>query len=305
MWKWISRTLIVLAVLTMALRTADRLSRRAGPLPTVPQPNGYDTLLEVAASVSTPQGDLADLGDDAIHRLAETNRTALIRLHDALRASTAVPLRTERDWSDRHTADLKKLKRLAVVLSLQSRAEMLQGDTNRSAGRLLDVVLLGQALARGGLLVDGLNALAVETVGAASLRSQVAHLPADFCRSAAQDLEQAETRREQPERIFETEKNWLAVRFGLVSRVGGWIQRKGSARRHTEFRARYNETVKRTRGLILRLAAHAVELETGQRVTDPASLVPGVLQSVPMDPERRAPMTEIPGVEAVPAPQKP
>jgi len=280
--------------LVLALNIADRLARRGSPLPVIPQANGYDTLLAVARKVSAPQGDLADLGPQAIQQIAQTNREALEELHAALRTETGVPLRLERGWVDRHAEDVKKLKRLAVVLGIQSRAALLDGSTNHSAKCLLDVILLGHALARGGLLSDGINALAVETIGTASLRAQVPYLDAEFCRNAAQELERSEARRERPERILKTEKDWSAASFGLVGRVGGLLLRKPNAQRHAEFTGRYHETTRRTRRLMLILGARAVELETGQRVMSPSGLVPGVLKSVPLDPEKSTPMTEIP-----------
>jgi len=294
MWKWISRIVIAIAVLVLALKITDRLARRGSPLPAIPQANGYDTLLAVARTASAPQGDLADLGPEAIRQIGQTNREALGRLHDALRTETGVPLRIERGWVDKHAEDVKRLKRLAVVLGIQSKAELLDGSTNDSAKCLVDVILLGHALARGGILSDGINALAVETIGAASLRAQVPYLDAEFCRNAAQELERYEARREQPERILKTEKDWSAASFGLISRMGGLFLRKAEAHRHAEFTRRYQETTRRTRRLMLILGARAVELETGRRVMSPSDLVPGVLKSVPLDPDNSAPMTEIP-----------
>lgn len=195
---------------------------------------------------------------------------------------------------DKHAEDVKRLKRLAVVLGIQSKAELLDGSTNNAAKCLLDVILLGHALARGGILSDGINALAVETIGTASLRAQVPYLDAEFCRSAAQELERYEARREQPERILKTEKDWSAASYDLISRMGGLFLRKADAYRHAEFTRRYQETTRRTRRLMLILEARAVELETGRRVMSSSDLVPGVLKSVPVDPDNSAPMTEIP-----------
>jgi len=295
MWKWTSRLVITAAVLLIALRFADRAARRASSLPTIPQPNGYDSLLAVAREVSAPKGDLADLSQDAIRQIAETNRLGVERLREMLKSNTSVPLRIERGWVETHAEDVKKLKRLAVVLGIQSKAELLNGNTNSSARCLLDVIFLGQALARG-LFSDGVNALAVETIGMASLRGQIPHLDAAFCRAAAQSLEQVEARREQPERILKTEKDWSAASFGLVSRLGGMFRRKLDVQRNAEFTLRYRETTRRTRRLMLILAGHAVELQTGKPVTNPSDLVPGVLRSVPLDPDKNTPMTEVPVV---------
>jgi hypothetical protein len=114
MWKWISRVIITLVVLLLAVRVADRLARRASPLPIVPHPNGYDTLLAVADDVTPPESDLADLAPDTIRQLAQTNREALERLHAALRTETGVPLRIDHGWVEKHAEDVKKLKKLAA-----------------------------------------------------------------------------------------------------------------------------------------------------------------------------------------------
>ena len=76
MWKIISRIFFTLLVLMLALRIADRLARRAGPLPTIPQPNGYDTLLAIAREGRAPHGDLIDL-DPQTNRLAFRQRLCL------------------------------------------------------------------------------------------------------------------------------------------------------------------------------------------------------------------------------------
>jgi hypothetical protein len=133
MWKWISRIVIGLGIVVLAVRGADRLARRGGPLPAIPQPNGYVTLLAVAGKVSSPHGDLADLGLDTIRQIGQTNRETVESLHEALRSESGVPLRSEPRWVETHAVDVKKLKRLAVVLAIQSKAELLNGSTNRSA----------------------------------------------------------------------------------------------------------------------------------------------------------------------------
>lgn len=294
MWKWISRIAVGLAVVMMALSLIDRRIRRGPTLPPLPQPNAYADLLDAARQLTLPQGDLAELSALALREIAATNRAALVTVPAAVRAPSGVPLKTDRGWSDQHTADTRHLKRLAVALSLESRAQFLEGKTNASAHALLDVILLGQAMTRGGLLVDALNGLAVETIGAASLRSQLARLDAASCRAAAQELEAAEARREPVERILKTEKAWTAASFGLASRVGGWFLRKSEAQREAQFRSRYVEATRRTRRLLIALAARAVEFESGQRPTTTAALVPAVLKAVPVDPETGAPLTDVP-----------
>lgn len=294
MWKWTARILVSIAILILLLRVTDRMARRAGPLPEVTQPNAYEELLKVAAEVKTPPREIAELGSDEIRRLAAANGEPLERLRVALRGDMSVPLQTTTGWVDRHGQDVDALKKLAVVIGVQGRAHMLDGDTNQSAACFLDVVFLGQALPKGGIFSDGVNGLAIETVGMASLRALLPNLSAEFCRQAAQELERMEARREPPERILATEENWSARSFGLVNRIGGTVRRTADAERNAKFLSRYEEATGRTRRLMMSLAARAVELETGAQVTNPGMLVPHVLKAVPLDPTSGRPYTDMP-----------
>lgn len=292
MAKLLWRILVTLGVIAISLNLADRLARRGAALPAPPQPNGYEQLLAIARELSVPQTELAELGADAVRQLARTNAAALGRLPAAFAAESAVPLQPGRAWMDAHADDLKRLKRLAVALGLQSRAATLDGNTNQAAHGWIDTIQLGQALGRGGLLVDGITALTVETIGAASLRAQLPHLDAGFCRNAAQELERAEGRRAAPEDILKTEKAWSHASFGLVSRIGGFLTRRADQQRAADFTKRSHDTTRRTRRLIVALATRAMELESGKPVAALTELVPGVLRAVPLDPASRQPLTD-------------
>jgi len=282
---YFSKIILAAVLLLIAIKLADRAARRTDPLPAVPEPNAYETLVDVARKVETPAGDLTDMSSEEIRKTAESNRKSIERLHEALRKEMAVPLSAKKGWGDEHASDVKKLKRLAIVLGIQSKAELLEGRTNKSAAHLVDVILLGQSLARGGMVSDGINSMVIETIGTASLRAQIAHLDAGTCRSVAQELERSEGRREPAERVFKTQKTWSIRSFGLIGRFGEAFTGKSQGERRAEFIKRYSETTRRTRRLILLLAARAVELESGRKVKDPNALVPAVLVSVPVDPE--------------------
>jgi hypothetical protein len=157
----------------------------------------------------------------------------------------------------------------------------------------LDIILLGQAMGRGGILSDGISAITIETLGAGTLRLQITHLDAKTCRAAAQELERSESRREGPEQTLKTEKDWSIANLGLAGRIAGFYLRKAVAKRDAEFIHRQQEVVRRTRRLIIALAARAVELNTGHPVSSPSDLVPAVLKAVPLDPETRSPINAI------------
>ncbi len=186
------------------------------------------------------------------------------------------------------------MKRLAVLVGLRSKAELIEGRTNAAARAWEDMILLGQTITRGGRKLEALSGMAVEKVATASLRAMVPMLEAPTCRSLAQDLERAEEARERAVRILETERNWSLATFGLIAKAGETFGRGNETEERKQFVARYRDTEQGTRRLILILAARALTLETGREVTSPADLVPGVLKSVPLDPETGIPFTELP-----------
>jgi hypothetical protein len=294
MWKWITRIILSLAILLILVRVADRFSRRGIALPDRPAANAYPTVLALAKDVELPGEDLMNLRAEEVQRLASKNRNAAVRLHSEVRRDSGVELSTAGGWMDAHMTDLKSFKRLAGVLGVQSRAELLSGNTNAAAAAMLDVLLLGTTMSRGGVLVDSLTGLAVETFGMAGVRGLLPGVGAAFCRSAARELETLDANRDTPEQVLKAEKAWSQASFGLIQRAGGLLGRSALAQREADFVQRHHKAVRRTRQLTLLLAARALELERGSPVSKPQDLVPDVLTGIPTDPETGRVMTEIP-----------
>jgi len=294
-FKWAFRLLAALGILVLAFKVADRWVRHSGSLPEVPDPNGYVTVLEVAHRIQGPEGDIADVSADKVREFATTQREALDQVRIAVRGPSGVVLEADPKWPERQLTELTQLKRLAVLVGLRSKAELLEGRTNAAARAWVDMILVGQTIARGGRKLEALSGMAVEKVATASLRSMIPMLEASSCRSLAQELERAEESRDTAERILETERNWSLAAFGLVAKVGERVGAGSQVQARKQFLTRYRETERDTRRLILALAARSVSLSTGQTVGAPSDLVPGVLKAVPVDPETGVPFTALPG----------
>lgn len=293
-WKILTRSLVAFVLIIALFRLGDTWMRRGTALPKLPDPNGYDRLLVLSRQVTAPRGDLADLSAAAILALGNTNRETLGKVREVLKSETAVSLGADRGWVEKHAEDLKSLKKLSVVLAIQSRAAELEKNTNVALGYFLDVVRLGHAMARGGLLTDAVSGLTAETIGVASVRSLIPALGADAAAEAARELEHLDTSRELPEQILARERQWARASFGLYGWVGDTLLQKSGGKRGIEFFSRHQDIVHRTRRVMLSLAARSIEARTGKRVTDPAQLVPSVLKAVPLEPGKSTPMTEIP-----------
>ena len=293
--KWGFRILAGLGILVLALKVADRWVRHSGPLPEVPDPNGYVTLVEIAHRIQGPEGDIADVSTDKVREFAASQREPLDQVRLAVRGPSGVTLEADPRWAEKQLTELTQLKRLAVLVGLRSKAELLEGRTNAAARAWLDMILVGQTVARGGRKLEALSGMAVEKVATASLRSMTPMLDASTCRSLAQELERAEESRESADRILETERNWSRATFGVVAKAGETFAKGSEAQARQQFLTRYRETERDTRRLILILAARSVSLATGQPVGGPSDLVPGVLKAVPVDPETGVPFTALPG----------
>lgn len=293
-FKWAFRALAALGILVLALKVGDRWVRHSAVLPEIPDPNGFAVLMEVAQKIQGPEGDMAEVSADKVREFATGQRGLLDQVRVAVRGPSGVTLEADPAWAEVRLGDLTRLKRLAVLVGLRSRADLLEGRTNAAARSWVDMILVGQVMARGGRKLEALSGMAVERVGATSLRAMVPMLDADTCRGLARDLEKAEEARERPDRILETERNWSLATFGLIAKGGEFLGRRSEVKARETFLTRYHDTEKATRRLILALAARSEFLRTGREATQPSELVPGILKAIPVDPNTGAPFTDLP-----------
>ena len=301
-WKWLYRTIWGIALLLLALRGLDWVARRSSRLPAAPTPNAYFGLISIANQVERPKSDTADLTTNQLRALSARNAPYLKDIRGLLTAPSGVPLQATPKWSAKHDEDLKSFKGLAAAMSLDSRMLMVDGFTNEAATRTLDILLLGQTVARGGIKIDGINGQVFELIGAGLLRGQLASIDAEHCRAFARELESAEARREKPEKMLENEKEWLNASHGLISRMGMLFLNKAIARSNTEFISRYAATIHRTRRILVQLAARAYELDKKKPADSPTALVPDYLREVPIDPATGKPFDSV-GVVGEPSPK--
>ena len=294
MRKWLFRIGIALLALVIAFRLADWAARRRASIAPPPQPNSYGEILSLARSVKKLPVDLAGLSREQTQALANENRPTVERTRKALQMQSGVLLDTKRGWQEQHEVELKDLKRLAVVLAIEARAQILEGQTNHAARCHVDTVRLGQAVSRGGILIDGITGLTIETIGSSSLEALIPYVDAQFCHEAARTLEELDAQRGAPEKIIEQEKSWSARRYGLIDLLGGTLAREALNKRRVEFVTKSHAARARTQRVMLRLAARAYEIENGKPPTSHAQLVPGYLARIPRDPETGKDILELP-----------
>lgn len=278
----------------LAFRLADWAARRGGSLPVPPQPNGYAELLSAAHALKKPPIDLVGLSGEQVQSLADENRAALEKARKGLQMPGAVSVETKKGWRQQHEDELKELKRLVVVFTIEAKSQILRSHTNDAARCHLDTIRLAQAVSRGGILVDGITGLTIETIGSASLEAMIPRLDASFCHEAARMIEKLDTQREPPENVVQMEKAWSRQSFGLVARFGEILARESTAKRYAQFVTKSHACRTRTQRVMLRLAARVYELENGRSPTKTSELIPAYLDRVPRDAETGLEIQEIP-----------
>ncbi len=294
MLKKIYRILVAISLVILTLRLINVAVKRGHPLPEPARPNGYEALLAAANLLHPPPGDVTEFTTSQVQSVAEQNRSALAAVRAALDLPSQVPIKPTKAWDDNHLDELKSLKKLAVALAVESRADLLQQHTNAAAHCDLDVLRLAQSLGQGGLLIDGVTSLAIETIGAALLQGKLDTLEAATCRDLATALETLDDHREKPEQILRTEHEWSRARFGLVGMVGDLFMHADLQKRRAEFVKRSHDVHAHAQRLMVRFAARACELEHQHPPTTVADLVPKYLKAAPKNWETGQEILEIP-----------
>jgi hypothetical protein len=290
----LTQIVIILAVLVLSFRLVNWAAKQGPALPALPNPNGYDDLLAAGGQILPPPADLIELTPEQVRSLADHNRPAVQQARHALQTPCMVSLKPTKPWDDHHEIDLRNLKRLAFALGVEDKIQLLNQHTNEAAQCDLDILRLADAMRRGGLVIDGINSLAADVIGDALLQEKLPRLDAETSRQAALAIETMITGRELPDTTFATEHAWSRKRFGLVDMFGGMIMRTETLKRQDKYRTRSQEIMQRDQRLMLRLAAHAYELDNHQQPANAAALVPHYLKTVPKGVETGRDIEQIP-----------
>jgi hypothetical protein len=247
--------------------------------PPLPQPNGYDDLLEAGRMLSPLSRRVNDLGTEELASLVEENAAALRLARAGLRKECLVSLEYSISYATNRAPDFTSLKRLASAFHAEGRLAEDQGRYGDAARAYLDTIRFGHECSRGGLIIDMLIGVACRSIGSRGLQGIVDGLPADACLQAVQQLEEMEARAEPASVIAERERAWSRYSFGWRGRIAALMMRQSLQRSQQKIAAKLQAQQQAERTLRLELAERASELHPGapsKRKADPEA--PGALQ---------------------------
>jgi hypothetical protein len=283
--KFFKIILLLGSLLAIAIGVALLFPAKPLPAPKpLPNPNGY-TLMISCAKTLTDVGDFRAAGAEELKPKVAANSNALQVVRAAFSNEWRVPLTILDPTLSNHFEELPYSKRLAQAFSAEGRLAEIENNPDAAAQDYLDCIEAGIRSAHGGVLIDGLISLAMESIGTDNLSAIVPQLKSSTCREVAQSLENLDAQRETWSEIMKNEHEWSRRAFpSLKYRFQAFIQRKSLAAGINRAKDKFQKQQTKLRQLILQLAARAYELDKGEAPKAASDLVPEYLKAVPQDP---------------------
>jgi hypothetical protein len=273
---------IVVALLVVVM-TIFTLSQPVPAPPPLPNPNGYDDLVKAGGMVTDDSWNYSTMSEEELQAFVKKNAEALKLARVGLNRKCCVPLDCSPTNATR-SGPLAAIKRLTQAIMSEGRLAELENRPADAAEAYLAVIHLGCAMSQGGVIIDSLVGLAVETLGMAPLEKLASNLDAKQCREVASALEIAESGRETTDTILRREHTWAWQTYGFKGRIERLLMFRDLYQIEQRLATKVQRQQTRTRALLIQLAARAYELEKGARPKALAELVPAYLKTIPQDP---------------------
>jgi hypothetical protein len=255
------------------------------PIQPMPNPNGYDDLVKAGEMADKNTGNFYDMKLVELRGLVAQNSDALQAARAGLQEDCAVPLEFSQNWGSRHLPELANFKRLAQAFVAEGRLAEMENRPSDAAKSYLDTIRLGHKSAKGGVLIDQLVGIAIEAMGTAGLQNLVDQLDAKTCRETATTLETLDAQEQTWNEFMQQERAWSRRTYPDIRyRLAELVMSSSSKKALQKAGQKFNGQEKKTRQLIIDLAAHAYVLEKGHRPASVADLAPDYLKVVPKDP---------------------
>jgi hypothetical protein len=275
-------TAVILAIAGLLIFDA---ARPLPPIQPLPNPNGYNDLVQAAEMTSTNSWNYEAMNEAQLRETVSANAEALSLARASLSNECRVPIQFSLPYLGRHLSELASLKRLAQAFMAEGKFAEKKGRFGDAAGSYLDLIRLGNDSARGGVLIDALVGLAIENMGVAGLQKITGRLDAKSCRETVAALETLDAQRQSWNEVIQQEDGWSRRTFTSLSyRIYRPLLSKMTRDAFQKAERKFKEQQLKTRQLLIGLAARAYELDKGHRPASLADLVPDYLKAIPQDP---------------------
>jgi hypothetical protein len=194
--------------------------------------------------------------------------------------------------ADINTNNHQLLRELARAFRAEGKLAELEGRTADAVGSYLDIIRLGHAAQRQGVVLDSYVGWAILAMGASDLTSTRQALDERQLQELVDSLLALEANREPVEDIIAREALWTEHAFGKLGRAvtaaGLGLLDVDETRPGAEQAAKRNEA--RFQLLICELALRRYVLQNGHEPKTLAELTPDYLPAAPIDPYSGKPL---------------
>jgi hypothetical protein len=282
-WKWLIAAAMVIVVgwfgYCWLFPAYDR--------PIQPDPNAYNTLVELSGKLAKRTGFWSEMSDQELATVVATNEPILEEARKALRQESVVALNwdADRKWVGVHLKQIQGFRELGRAFAAEGRQAQKQGDTRRAVTCGIDSLQLVKASSNGGLGTGFLMALGINAGSSAWLRDACETATLEDCRYVLNNLPAITEQMEPPAAI--TEREWHFFR-GINGIGNTFLMEMTFANNRQEFEEQLQVSLLRGRtynNLIrLHYAIQAFELQENRLPKSLEELVPRELKAVPKDP---------------------
>ncbi|MCA9185497.1 MAG: hypothetical protein R3E01_04655 [Pirellulaceae bacterium] len=277
--------------------------------------SGYHRLVEVASQLTDDTDVL-----DGLDELTPVDAELILQrwepifqaCEEILCEECEVPLRYEADFFSYHTQEVQHLRNLSRAIDFAGHGARLRGDDHQTVRHGLANLELGNAVRRGGLVVDHLVSVAIAQMGIDLLRRSRDRYDDTICKRITDALQKHETGREPFATILQRDSRWenesgyfdssyakSQINFDefidpdselSVEEQRELIQlfkdlaRRPLSERYEQYLAQDRQLVALPRLLVVDLAIRQFQYRKGRLPESLAQLSPEVLEWIPRDP---------------------
>ncbi len=301
--RWIValRALLILLACLLAggaIYVRNAMKPRATPPPPLPRPNGYDDLIRAAGLIrgEAPNGGkIRGAKVEDLKAWVAANAEALQVAREGLARPSRVPVDYDQDLRAEfdHVGGCRSLARL---LSAEGEIAAGEGRPDDAARAFLDGVRLGRAAGRGGLMIDVLAGVAIETQALDSLVRLRENLSADSARRAIAALLESDKERPTFAEVLNDDTYWFERTSPYWNRLMLRVSGVGAALREPADKAARQAMDRATIALrreVFGLAEHLYFLDKKADPASPDDLVPAYLPAIPVHPNTGRLINEI------------
>ncbi len=261
------------------------------PASPLPNPNGYDDLVQAGQTITGNTVDVADLDHDELRALVTTNAEALRLLRLGLTRDCAVPTDAAIANFGTFTGNLMGLKSLANLLSAEGRLAEMENRWPDAARSYIDSMRLGTAMSRGGLIVNRLVGIACEAMGSIRLVRLISKLDCDQMRPLVSQLEQIDRSTVTWREVIVNENRFARGQLGSypnpIRLVSDWLHARKVSESAEE---KHDLAAAHLRLLTTELALRRYRCDHGNAPVSLQHLLPKYFERMPSDPFSSRPL---------------